>query len=375
MSELLNNQLEQYILERKHQGLYRSRCLPSSTQTFLDFSSNDYLSLTNDIEIKLAYQTGFADYPVGAGGSMVLCGYHPTHRQLEQDFAKALLVDDCLLFSSGYVANLAVVGLLSQFGARLLIDKAVHASVYDGLTLAGSNFSRFSHNNMDDLLLKLKDSNEPTIVLTESVFSMSGQQAPLVEMVTLLQQANGHLVVDEAHGFGVLGEEGLGGVSAAGLSQTDVPLRVIPFGKALGASGAIVAGNAMWIDALLQSTRQPVYSTAISPAYAHGVRVTLAKLRASQERSAHLTALIDYFRKNIQKSSLLWRDSTSPIQQLQLGCPYKATTLANKLAESGIRCFAIRHPTVPKQESGLRVILNFHHSYEDIDTFFKALSQ
>lgn len=371
MSKFIASQFVEYLAERKRQGLYRARVLSADTDTWLDFSCNDYLSLANDPRVRAAYLEGFEQNAVGSGGSMVLCGYHPAHRLLEEAFATALEVDDCLLFSSGYVANLSVTSLLQQFGLHPVIDKSVHASIYDGLSKA--TYSRFLHNNLADLHLKLQKSPGPQAVITESTFSMSGLHAPLTEMAALIQEHNACFIVDEAHGFGVLGPHGLGGVAAVGLSQKEVPLRIIPFGKALSGSGAIVAGQAVWIDALLQATRQPIYSTAISPAYAYGLTKTLEIMQKSEERRAHLYDLIRYFRDYAQTTAWSWRDSISPIQQLQLGCPFLAQEKTKKLAEHKIRCFPIRQPTVTKSETGLRIILNYHHTFTDIDFLFRAL--
>lgn len=374
MIDSTSQQFEQYISNRKQQGLYRTRVVSDPNCDWLDFSCNDYLSLANDARVRQAYSDGFNRYPVGSGGSMVLSGYHSAHRVLEQSFADALNVDDCLLFSSGYVANLSVTSLLVQFGLRVVIDKAIHASVYDGLGLTQSHYTRFLHNNLADLQQKLLSSTAPTVVMTESIFSMSGLQAPLVDMASLVAKLpTTHLLIDEAHGFGVLGPQGLGGVMAAGLTQDDVPLRVIPFGKALSGSGAIVAGKAEWIDALLQATRQPVYSTSISPAYAYGLNAVLEILRQADERRAYLHDLIGYFRQLTQTTQLRWRDSLSSIQQLQLGCPFLAKSCAEKLKAQQIRCFPIRQPTVSKQDTGLRIILNYHHTKSDIDRLFQVL--
>ena len=374
MTQFITEKLNPYLNDRKQQGLYRSRIVTDPNQPILDFSCNDYLSLANDPRVRQAYCDGFSQYPAGSGGSMVLCGYQAPHRDLERAFAEALEVDDCLLFSSGYVANLSVTSLLVQFGLQLVIDKSVHASVYDGLALTKTGYTRFLHNDLGDLQRKLPLNSEPTAVLTESVFSMSGLQAPLSAMSDLLLSETVHLIVDEAHGFGVIGPQGLGGVKAAGLSQNKVPLRIIPFGKALCGSGAIVAGKAEWIDALLQATRQPVYSTAISPAFAHGLMGALTIVRQSEDRRAHLQDLIAYFRQLINTTDLRWRDSESPIQQLQLGCPFLAQNYAEALQHHQIRCFPIRQPTVTKQETGLRIILNYRHTPADIDRLFQVLT-
>lgn len=371
MNALLHNQLQQFLADKQRKGLYRARQLTQSG--YINFSCNDYLSLSTDPRVLQAYQTGFQRYPAGSGGSMVLCGYHTAHRDLERAFAKALAVDDCLLFSSGYVANLAVVSLLAQFGVHILIDKAVHASIYDGLTLSGAPHSRFLHNDLTSLERKLADVGTQAVVITESVFSMSGQQAPIAAIAELTATYGCGLIVDEAHGFGVIGPQGMGGTCAAGLSQKEVPLRIIPFGKALAGSGAVVVGQAEWIDALLQATRQPIYSTSISPAMAYGMITTLQVLQEAEERRQQLTHLITYFRQRIQQSSCQWRDSLSPIQQLQLGCPERALQMAEKLAQNEICCFAIRQPTVPKQDSGLRIVLNYQHTTQDIDRLFEVL--
>lgn len=374
MTESILQKIESYLAERKQQGLYRTRVVTDSKAQWLDFSCNDYLSFAKDERVREAYQRGFERYPVGSGGSMVLCGYHDAHRSLEQAFAQALGVDDCLLFSSGYVANLSVVSLLVHFGMHVVVDKSVHASIYDGLGLANARYTRFLHNNTNDLQKKLEKLSTPAAILTESTFSMSGLHAPLKNMADLARQYSAPLLVDEAHGFGVIGPNGLGGVMDAQLNQEDVPLRMIPFGKAMNGSGAIVAGKSAWIDALLQATRQPVYSTAMSPGFAHGLEAVLNLVKAANDRRAHLQSLIQYFRQAAQASALQWRDSISPIQQLQLGCPFKATTYTDTLAANQIRCFPIRQPTVSKQETGLRIILNYQHSLTDIDSLFQVLN-
>jgi len=365
------SRIKQSLPELRESGLYRQRS-SGGDGARLNFSSNDYLSLGSDGRLKQAYQTGYANYPVGSGGSPLVAGYHPVHRQLEQAFSTALGVDDCLFFTSGYAANLSLMALLTRLDARILMDKAVHASIYDGLALAGSKFTRYRHTDLADVSLKLQRGNFTTLV-TESVFSMSGQMAPLTELAQLGSQYELDLVVDEAHAFGVMGPEGLGLVSAFKLPQESVPLRVIPLGKAFTGSGAIVAGQGDWINALLQSARPYIYSTAPSPALAYGLLKTLDIIRAADDRRLKLQDLITYFRSATQHSKWTWRDSTTAIQQLQIGCPHWAQQIAEKLLENSIICFPMRQPTVTKQEAGLRVILNAHHEADDIDFLLKNL--
>ena len=373
---MLTQKFKHYSRDLLQRDLHRKRCVSSySKGACIHFSSNDYLSLASDESIKKAYQQGFKRYPSGSGGSMVVCGYHSTHKALEDAFADALGVEDCLLFPSGYAANLSVVGLLACFDAHLLIDKAVHASIYDGLKLSGGRYSRYLHNDLTDLAKKMRNVPLNSVIMTEGVFSMSGPCAELFEIVEMGRAYQHVLLVDEAHSFGLLGPEGLGAVVQQQLTEADVPLRIIPLGKACAGFGAIVAGKEEWIDALLQSARPHIYSTAISPAYAHGLLETLAVIRSADARRAKLAALVDYFREAISNSPLQWRDSSSPIQQLQLGCPEQALLYADKLRSRSIICAPMRYPTVSRQETGLRVILNYDHQPEDIDALFKCLHQ
>lgn len=370
---MLTQQLHNYVAQLKQTGLHRKRQV--FEKNVLSFSSNDYLSLTNHPKVKQAYQTAFVTNPVGGGGSMVVCGYHEAHRALEKAFANALQVDDCLVFSSGFAANLCLVNLFKRLNAPILMDKEVHASIYEGIALSEADYVRYHPHDLTDAAAKMSQMPEQSVVLTESIFSMSGDKTPLKVLNQLVKSHSLKLFVDEAHAFGVVGPEGLGSVKEAQLSQVDVPLRVIPFGKGMGAHGAIVAGLGLWIDALLQSARPFIYSTALSPAFAHGLLETLTILRASDDRRAKLSFLVQYFRQAIQQSPLTWRDSETPIQQLQLGCPLRALSYASRLQEHGILCLPMRQPTVTKKETGLRIILNYDHQPEDIDKLFQCLHE
>ena len=374
MNNTLLQRLKHHISNRHADGLYRQRQALTDCEAFINFSSNDYLSLTSDSRLKKAYQTGYTHYPVGSGGSPLVSGYHPVHRQLENAFAEALGVDDAVFVSSGYAANLSLMALFSKLDALLLMDKAVHASIYDGLTSSGVRFKRYRHCDVEHLKQQV-ESSDSVVVLTESVFSMSGQQAPLQDIANIARQHEWDLCVDEAHAFGVIGEEGLGLVKASGLTQEQVPLRVIPLGKAFAGSGAIIAGQKDWLDALLQCAKPYIYSTAPSPALAYGLLQTLDVIRAADERRTVLCELIGYFRAAIASSGLTWRDSTTAIQQLQLGCPLKAQAFSEHLFKNGIMCWPMRAPTVTRQETGLRVILNYHHQPSDIDYFFRCLDE
>lgn len=356
--------------ELNKKNLYRKRNIKSNQQ-LISFSSNDYLSLGTCMEVREAYLYGFANYPPGSGASMVVTGFHIAHHDLEEAFKKALGVESCLLFGSGYTANLSVMNLLAAVGAHVLMDKAVHASIYDGINLSKVAYERYAHNDLSNLVDKIKIAPQNTIVLTESIFSMSGKQADLARIA---QISAFPLLVDEAHAFGILGENGKGAVQKYGLSINEVPLRIIPFGKAMAGMGAIVAGSKVWIDALLQSARPLIYSTALSPAYAYGLKETLQQLIKVDDRRKKLMDLIAYFRKCVAKSASTWADSLSQIQQLKLGCSVKALSFAQKLEEKGIICLPMRQPTVSKSDTGLRVILNYQHEMEHIDILFKEIN-
>lgn len=371
----LNDKIKDYTNQLAQQGLLRARSvLKQHDLPLIHFDSNDYLSLTDDKNISAAYQRGYALYRSGSGASMLLSGYDENHRAVEAAFANLLAVDACILFSSGYAANLAVSALLGKLKTHCFIDKEVHASVYDGLSLSHVDYTRYFHNDLDDLKQKLTCHAANSALITEGIFSMSGQMAALTDISSLCIKNQTDLLVDEAHSFGVMGAQGKGAVVAHGLSQKEVPLRIIPLGKAFAAQGAVIAGQGDWITALLQAGRSLIYSTAISPALSYGLLHTLDVVIAAEERRLKLMQLVDLFRELTKKSPFNWADSSTPIQQLRLGCPHLALSYSQELKKQGISCLAIRTPTVSKQETGLRVILNYHHTPEQIYALFNQLN-
>lgn len=368
--------IKDYLQKLEQQGLLRTRQVKSPEG--LHFDNNDYLSLSNDLDISKAYSRGYSQLPHGSGGSMLLSGYHQSHHRVERQFADFLEVDECILVSSGYTANLAVCGLLGALSAHCYIDKSVHASMYDGMKLSQVTFSRFLHNNMQDLshqLAKQQDDGVVKAVLTEGIFSMSGQYGALADAAKICHTHNMDLIVDEAHSFGVVGRDGRGAVDFHGLCQSRVPLRIIPLGKAAGAHGAIIAGKHDYIAGILQSGRSLIYSTSMSPAFCDGLSVTLEAIANANIQRQKLFELIQLFKQYIVQSSLNWTISDSPIQQLVLGSSQLATRYAHELTTLGIYCSAIRPPTVASKQSGLRIVINAHHTPEQIAQLFKALQE
>jgi 8-amino-7-oxononanoate synthase len=364
---VITQKLNRFCKALDTKDLLRQRYLPSDN---LSFERNDYLSLSQDLRLADFYRQGCKAYPIGSSGSMLLSGYHGIHQELEETFARFLKVDGCILFPSGYAANLALTSLLGALKTHCLIDKAVHASVYDGLAMAGVSTTRFAHNNLHDLEKKCSKLTQDTVLLTEGIFSMSGQMPALrsIQHLTALP-----LFVDEAHAFGVLGPQGRGAVAHHGLTQEEVPLRLVAFGKAYAGQGALVAGKSQWLLALLQTARPLMYSTALSPAYSYGLLKTLDLVRAADAQRLHLNQLVAHFKTHITNSPLTWSDSNTPIQRVHLGSPKAALHYQKSLRAQGIDCSAVRAPTVAAAHSGLRIVLNACHQPEDINRLFKAL--
>lgn len=371
----LEKKILQTKLDKISQGLHRKTTIFPKNSGFYNFSSNDYLGLTTDKKISSFYQDGYNKYPSGSTGSIVVSGYTNAHADLNKYISEVFNVDSCLLYSSGYLANLSVVSMLANIQATLIIDKSVHASIYDGIKLNNIKYDRYLHNNLTSLANKIYNSSTDDLaVITESIFSMSGQIADLSAIHKILRLKKASLIVDEAHAFGVIGRNGLGAVEHNGLTQEEVPLRIMPLGKACGGYGAIVLGKSIWIESLLQ-TRQAVYSTAVSPAVTHGLMCTIDYITKLDDRRKKLQNLIAYFKSLQSKSNLKWRNSESHIQQLQLGCPHLATKYYQGLLDLGIVCLPMREPTVTRQETGLRVNLNYTHEAEHLEYLFSCLSK
>lgn len=374
------------IALKKNQGLFRERLLRQGETC--DFSSNDYLSLSLDPRIPIAFQRAFAKYPAGSGGSMLISGYHAVHHRLEQAFCEALEVEDAVLFPSGYAANLGVMALLAEYHLLAVFDKAMHASIYDGAKLAGTLYQRYAHKSYENLSKKLQQLSQPAVLITESVFSMGGHFTPLNELANIVENLTSHttyvprdvggvcikgLIIDEAHAFGIYGKAGLGSVVHFGLTQKEVPLRMISFGKAMNAQGAVVVGQRDWIEALIQVARGYIYSTGISPAYSGGLIDVFAILQEAQAPRAKLLDNVEYFRRLISQSKLNWADSVTPIQHLYLGSTLQALKVSQSLMSQGIYCRAIRPPTVPVKEAGLRVVLNAAHHFTQLEHLMEVL--
>nr|WP_051201779.1 8-amino-7-oxononanoate synthase [Ferrimonas senticii] len=359
--------LQQIVTDRQANGLLRQRTviephngreLSLAGQRLLQFASNDYLGLAFANE-PLA--------PMGAGASALVSGYHQAHQQLEQQLCQLLGFEAALLFSSGFAANSAPLALL-QAGDRLLADKLIHASVVDAAQASAATLRRFPHNNMKVLGRWLGSApvDGVTMVATESLFSMDGDQAPLADLVALCRQHGALSWIDDAHGFGILGAQGLG---ASEIAKPD--LLTVTFGKALGASGAALLGSKAVIDAILQSSRHYTYSTAMPADLAQRISLRLQTIQTCDKRQ-HLKQLIAEFRRQAAVHNLPLLPSSSPIQPLLCQNAEHASALALQLRREGLFVAAIRPPTVP--QARVRVVLNACHRLDDISRLVVALA-
>lgn len=345
-------------------------------KVLLNFCSNDYLGLAQHVEVIAALQEAAAWHGVGSGASHLVSGHHREHARLEEAVAEWQRYDRALLFGSGYLANLGVLQALLDDGMVCVQDKLNHASLLDGARLAGAELKRYPHRDIEGALRQLQSRTEaPALLATDGVFSMDGDLAPLKPLALLTRAENATLYVDDAHGAGVMGHDGCGSVAHAGLGSRDVPLQLITLGKALGGYGAVLVGSDALIEAVLQTARPYLFTTALPPALAAASRVALALARKEGWRRFKLAALIARFRRGAQQLGLGLMDSSTAIQPILIGDNAAALTASHALEERGFRVAAIRPPTVPEGRSRLRVTLSAAHSEAQVDALLEALSQ
>nr|WP_262927327.1 8-amino-7-oxononanoate synthase [Phytohalomonas tamaricis] len=350
-------------------------CCRIDGRDVLAFCSNDYLGLAADPRLAEALAEGARRFGVGGGASHVVNGHSEAHERLEHALAELTGRSRALLFSSGYQANLGAIGALVERGDRVLHDRLNHASLLDGAQLAGARFARYRHGDAAHLATLLTNSSDDktTLVVSDGVFSMDGDIAPLAALSDACRCHQADLMIDDAHGLGVLGDHGGGSLEQAGLDQNDVPVLVGTLGKALGTQGAFVAGSDTLIEGLIQFARPYVYTTSLSPALAWATLVSLEIVRQEPGRRHHLHDLIAYFRRGAHHLGLPLMTSPTPIQPLLIGHDAAMLTLARALEGDGILVGAIRPPTVPEGSARLRISLSSAHTYADIDRLLDVL--
>ncbi|WP_225087678.1 8-amino-7-oxononanoate synthase [Pectobacterium colocasium] len=372
--------IEDALAQRQRDDAYRvrlanqggsGRWLMQGDRCYLNFSSNDYLGLSHHPEIVRAWQQGAEQYGIGSGGSGHVTGYTDAHAMLESQLADWLGYPRALLFISGYAANQAVVAALAQAEDRILADKLSHASLLEAAAQSPATLRRFKHNQADSLQTLLeKSADGQTLVVTEGVFSMDGDTAPLAALQAQCRTHDAWLMVDDAHGIGVLGEEGRGSCWQQGIKPE---LLIVTFGKAFGVSGAAVLCAEALAEYFLQFARHLIYSTSMPAAQACALSAALHCVRQGDARREALRRNVAQFRAGFSNSSYQLMDSQSAIQPLIVGENVRALALTNHLREQGVWVSAMRPPTVPPGSARLRITLTAEHQPEDISRLLTVL--
>lgn len=379
-------ELKQALDERRQQGLYRHRLVTQSAQSVrpiidgkqvLSFCSNDYLGLANHPDIREAFVSAVGKYGVGSGSAHLVNGHSQLHHDCEQMLAEFTGRQRALLFSTGYMANLAITSALVRRQDAVFQDRLNHASLIDAARMVDGKFMRYRHNDLEqlrDLLVRYAGTAEcRRLVMTDAVFSMDGDKADLPGLVELCQQTRSWLMIDDAHGIGVLGDKGAGLCEEQGMSQQQVPILMSTLGKAVGVSGAFIAGDETLIETLIQQSRSYIFTTASPPATAAAVMKSLEIIQRDQWRRDKLQELTAYLRQQVSRLGFKLMDSDTPIQPLIIGDNQKALNLSAQLFERGIHVTAIRPPTVPEGTARLRITLSANHELSDIDQLVNEL--
>ncbi|MES2917555.1 MAG: 8-amino-7-oxononanoate synthase [Pseudomonadota bacterium] len=376
--------LEDALARKRAAGLYRRRRLIGSAQCsrlvvdgreLLNFCSNDYLGLASDPRLTAAFTRAAERWGVGSGASHLVCGHTLEHHALEDELAAFTGRERVLLFSTGYMANTGIIQALLGKQDAVFEDELNHASLIDGGRLARCEYQRYGHNDVADLGHKLKASSAGRkLVVSDGVFSMDGDVAPLQALARVAQQNEAWLMVDDAHGFGALGATGGGLAESLGLGQRELPVLVGTLGKAFGTFGAFVAGSEALVEYLINSARSYIFTTALPPAVAAASRESLRLIREGDELRARLHGHIAHFRHEAGNLGLDLLPSDTPIQPLILGGNERALAWSAALQERGLLVGAIRPPTVPAGTARLRVTLTAGHARADVDRLLEALA-
>jgi len=344
-------------------------------QRILSFSSNDYLGLASHPDVVTAFRRAARQFGVGSGASHLLTGHSRAHRQLEEELAEFMGRPRTLLFSTGYMANLAVATCLLGHHDAVFEDRSNHASLIDAALLSRARLHRYPHANVDALARDLGAvPARRRLVFSDGVFSMDGDLAPLPAIARSANRANAWVAVDDAHGVGVLGPTGRGSLELCGLGLAEVPILVGTFGKAFGTFGAFVSGTETLVETLIQHARPYVYTTALPPAVAAATIVSLRLIERHDLRQ-RLDDLIQRFRRGAAQLGLPLKPSSSAIHPLILGAPERALEVSRALRHRGFLIPAIRPPTVPTGSSRLRISLSAAHTETHVDRLLDTLSQ
>ena len=343
---------------------------------YLNFASNDYLGLAGDPRLAAAATAAIATYGTGSTGSRLLSGHRPIHQELEQALAQLKGTDDALVFSSGYLANLGTLAALVDHRDLIIADRYNHSSLQTGARLSGAAVAVYDHNNLEQLQRHLSDRRHQyrrCVIVTDSVFSMDGDLCPLPEILAIAERWDAMVMVDEAHGTGVLGDTGGGAVELLGCRHRPM-VQVGTLSKALGSLGGYVTGSAALIDFLRNRSATWVYTTGLSPADAAAARAAIAILTQEPKRLTQLATNADYLRQRLDTLVAVNRlPSNSPIVCIQVKDAATVLKLGQHLKHQGIFAAAVRPPTVPT--SRLRMTVMATHSQQDIEQLVEAVEK
>lgn len=383
MAETLMARLQRKLAEKRASDLYRQRRIIDSPQqvelqsggrSLLSFCSNDYLGLANHADLARALKRGVDRWGVGSGAAHLISGHSSAHHLLEEELAEWLGRERALLFSTGYMANLGVITALTGRGDHIFADRLNHASLIDGGLASTAMFHRYRHGDAAMLNEQLRGAERGrSMVVSDGVFSMDGDVAPLPQLVKICERHQALLMIDDAHGIGVLGEQGRG--SGDGYSQQQLPVLMATLGKAFGVFGAFVAGNGELIENLIQEARSWIYTTAMPAAMAEALREALKIVRAEEWRRQQLRQLVSRFRQGAGELGLALMPSHTPIQPLHVGDAGSALRWSRALQEQGILVSAIRPPTVPSGSARLRITFSAAHTLAHVERLLEALEK
>jgi 8-amino-7-oxononanoate synthase len=376
--------LQKELEQRKANGLLRQRRLLDSPQAehivanqkpYLSFCSNDYLGLANRPELIAAMQKAAGDSGVGSGASNLITGHHRYHDSLEKQLAKFVDLPAALLFSTGYMANIGVIGALMGRGDAVFADKLNHACLNDGAYFSYADFHRYPHNDVAALEKLLQASQaKHKLIAADAVFSMDGDIAPIPEYLALCEKYDAYLYLDDAHGFGVLGEHGQGSLNHFKIKSPRI-IVMATLGKAAGVAGAFVAGEQVVIDYLIQKAKSYVYSTPAPPALSATLSASVQLIEQGDDLRANLNALIAYLKANLKLKKWKLLESDTAIQPLIIGGNEESLAVSEYLQTHGILVPAIRPPTVPVGTARLRISLSAAHSLDDVKQLVAAIHQ
>ncbi|CAN1494968.1 BioF 7-keto-8-aminopelargonate synthetase and related enzymes [Methylophilaceae bacterium] len=383
------DQIHSELQSLKDNHLFRTRKLLSGRlgsklslnhQEHLSFCSNDYLGLSQNQFIQAALIEGIHLSGNGMGASHLISGHHEFHEAFEHAFSEALYFERALLFSSGYMANMGVISALAGKDDAIFSDKLNHASLNDAAILSRANHKRYRHNNMNHLEELIRASKSKVkIIVTDAVFSMDGDIADIPHLIYLCEAYDAYLYIDDAHGFGVLGEEGKGVLQHfIDLQKIKTPhsprlIYMATLGKAAGIHGAVVASSNSLIEYLIQKSKQYIYTTAIPAFLAYGLKESLNQILKAHEAREHVRGLVNTFRNHMKLNKLSLGNSLTPIQPVIVGNEINALRLNQWLMDVGIYVPAIRPPSVPKGTSRMRVSFSALHSDLDVRELIKNI--